>query len=69
MTLIRGKIHKYLGMTLDYTVRGQVKITMFDYVDEILTAFDKAEQKGGNTKSSAASESLLKVDEICVKLE
>jgi hypothetical protein len=42
MTVSRGKIHKYLGMTLDYTVCGQVKITMFDYVDEILTAFDKA---------------------------
>jgi hypothetical protein len=41
MMLSRGKIHKYLGMTLDYTVHGQVKITMFDYVDEILTAFDK----------------------------
>jgi hypothetical protein len=25
-------------MTLDYTVRGQVKITMFGYVDEILSA-------------------------------
>jgi hypothetical protein len=42
MTVSRGKIHKYLGMTLDYTVRGQVKITMFNYVDEILTAFDKS---------------------------
>jgi hypothetical protein len=42
MTVSRGKIHKYIGMTLDYTVPGQVKITMFDYVDEILTAFDKA---------------------------
>jgi hypothetical protein len=30
MTVSRGKIHKYLGMTLDYTVHGQVKITMFD---------------------------------------
>jgi hypothetical protein len=38
----RGKIHKYLGMTLDYTICGKVKITMFDYVDEILTVFDKA---------------------------
>jgi hypothetical protein len=38
----RGKIHKYLGMTLDYTIHGQVKIAMFDYVDEILAAFDKA---------------------------
>jgi hypothetical protein len=42
MRVSRGKIHKYLGMTLDYTVCGQVKITMFDYVDDIITAFDKA---------------------------
>jgi hypothetical protein len=42
MTVSRGKLHKYLGMTLDYTVRGQVKIAMFDCVDKIITAFDKA---------------------------
>jgi hypothetical protein len=68
MPVSRGKIHKYLGMTLDYTVCGQVKITMFDYVDEILTAFDKAEPKGGRTKTSAAPDSLFKADESCVKL-
>jgi hypothetical protein len=68
MTVSRGKIHKYLGMTLDYTVCGQVKITMFDYVKEILTAFDKAESKGGGTKTSAVPDSLFKVDESCVKL-
>jgi hypothetical protein len=49
ITVIRGNIHKYLGMTLDYTVRGQVKTTMFDYIDEILTVFDKEEPKGGST--------------------
>jgi hypothetical protein len=54
MTVSRGKIHKYLGMTLDHTVGGQVKITMFDYVDEIIAAFNKAEPKRGGTKSSAA---------------
>jgi hypothetical protein len=69
MTVSRGKIHKYLSMTLDYTVRGQVKITMFDYVDEILNAFDKAEPKGGGNKTSAAPGSLLKVDESCEKLK
>jgi hypothetical protein len=68
MTVSRGKIHKYLGMTLDYTVRGQVKITMFDYVDEILTDFDKAEPKGGGTKTSAAPDSIFKVNESCAKL-
>jgi hypothetical protein len=65
MTVSRGKIHKYLGMALDYTVCGQVKITMFDYVDEIFTAFDKAEPKGGGTKSSAAPDSIFKIDESC----
>jgi hypothetical protein len=69
MTLSRGKIHKYLGMTLDYTVRGQVNITMFDYVDDILTAFEKAELNGGGTTSSASPKSFLKVDESCEKLK
>jgi hypothetical protein len=68
MTVSRGKIHKYIGMTLDYTVCGQVNITMFDYIDDILAAFDKAEPKGGGTKSSAAPENLFKVDESCEKL-
>jgi hypothetical protein len=65
----RGNIHKYLGMNLDYTVRGQVKITMFDYINEIITAFDKAEPKVGGTKTSAAPDSIFKVDESCEKLK
>jgi hypothetical protein len=69
MTVSRGKVHKYLGMTLDYTVRGQVKISMLDYVDEILTAFDKAEPKGAGIKTSAAPENLFVVDEDCEKLQ
>jgi hypothetical protein len=68
MTVSRGKVHKYLGMTLDYSVPGQVKITMLEYVNEILAAFDKAEPKGGGTKTSAAPDSLFKVDDDCEKL-
>jgi hypothetical protein len=68
MTVSREKIHKYLGMTLDYSVPGQVKNTMLDYVDEILAAFDKAEPKGGGTKTSAAPDSMFKVDGGCEKL-
>jgi hypothetical protein len=63
MTVSRGRVHKYLGMTLDYTVRGRVNISMFDYVDEIINAIDKAEPKEGGTKSSAAPDNLFKVDE------
>jgi hypothetical protein len=68
MVVSRGNIHKYLGMTLDYSVKGQVKISMFDYIDEILTAFDKAEPKGGGTKSSAAPDNLFTVNEDCEKI-
>jgi hypothetical protein len=68
MTVGRGKIHKYLGMTLDCSVSGQVKITMLDYVNEILAAFDKAEPKVGGTKTSAAPDGMFKVDEDYEKL-
>jgi hypothetical protein len=68
MTVSRGRVHKYLGMTLDYTVRGRVNISMFDYIDETINAFDKAEPKGGGTKSSAAPDDLFKVDEDREKL-
>ena len=68
MKVSRGKIHAYLGMTLDYSAQGQVRISMFDCVEEILTAFDKAEPKGGGTKSDAAPDNLFKVNEDCEKL-
>jgi hypothetical protein len=68
MTVSRGKIHKYLGMTVDYNVPGQVKIRMLNYVNEILAAFDKAEPKGVGRKTSEAPGSLFNVDEDCEKL-
>jgi hypothetical protein len=69
MAVSRGKVHTYLGMTLDYTTPGQVKIKMIDYVQEIINAFDKAEPNGGGTKTSAAPSSLFKIDEDCEKLD
>jgi hypothetical protein len=68
MTVSRGKLHIYLGMTLDYTTRGQVKITMFDFLDEIIITFDKADPTGSGTKTSAAPVNIFKVDEDCEKL-
>ena len=50
MTVSRGKVHKYLGMTLDYTVHGQVQITMIDFLGEFLIAFEKAEPKGASQR-------------------
>ena len=36
MTVNRGKVHKYLGMTLDYTTKGLCKVTMLDYIEEVI---------------------------------
>ena len=68
MQVIRGKLHKYLGMKLDYFTVGQVNITMLDYIYEILDTFDKADPTGGSTKSSAAPAIIVKVDEYCKKI-
>ena len=36
MTVSRGKNHKYLGMDLDFTTKGEVKVTMVDYTKECI---------------------------------
>ena len=33
VTVTRGKKHVYLGMTLDYSTDGEVKVDMVDYVN------------------------------------
>ena len=39
VTCTRGDVHTYLGMTLDFSKRGKVKIRMDDYVDRMLDEF------------------------------
>ena len=39
MVTTRGKIHDYLGMTLDYNIYGKVQITMFGYITKIIEEF------------------------------
>ena len=80
MKVSRGRKHTYLGMDLDYSVRGQCKVTMIGYVDEILAAWKKADHSADDdgfktagpkrkTKSSAAPENLFVVNEDCMKLD
>ena len=37
----RGKVHDYLGMDLDYTDKGKVKISMMRYLRKVLDSFPK----------------------------
>ena len=59
MSVIRGKVHEYLWSTLYYTILCQSRITMFSYIEDILTAFDEADPKEKGTKSSAAPKTFL----------
>ena len=33
LSITRGKVHDYLGMTIDYSEPGKVKFKMDDYVE------------------------------------
>jgi hypothetical protein len=62
MKICRGKIHEYLGMTLDFTVPGEVKITMIPYVKEIVNQFTEYDNSE-STAATPAAEHLFKVND------
>jgi len=79
MKVHRGKTHKYLGMSLDFGHDNQCRITMIDYVDEIVAAYDKAlgelddgfsafKRKSNLARTSAAPDDLFDVDKDAEKL-
>jgi hypothetical protein len=65
ITFTRGKIHDYLGMTLDYTEDGVVKIDMRDHVNKILDALP-AHVDG--TATTSASNHLFEVRDEAIPL-
>jgi hypothetical protein len=78
MKVSQGKVHKILGMTLDFATSKIVKVTMLEYVDEIIGSWDKACSElndrykavsGRERIATAAPDDLFKVDEDAVKLD
>ena len=65
----RVNVHLYLGMTLEYRICGRVNITMFDYIEEIITAFEKAAPGKSGNRSSAAPVNILVVDKDFKKIK
>jgi hypothetical protein len=39
MRVSRGRVQDYLGMTLDFTKKGEVKVTMIDYLKKVISDF------------------------------
>ena len=62
MKLCRGKIHDYLGMNLDYTIKGRVKITMIPYIKEMIQDFREHDPSPDKKANTPAAEFLFKVD-------
>ena len=60
-----GKVHKYLGITLDYSIVGQVNITMLEYINRILNTFDRSDPTGVINNSSAALAIIFNVYKDC----
>jgi hypothetical protein len=58
VTINRGKVHDYLGMTLDYTEASFVKIDMTKYVGKIL---DKMPEDMDGTATSPAADHLFQI--------
>jgi len=54
----RGKVHDYLGMTFDYSLKGKVKIHMKDYVKDMIESFP---HKITGTASRSAPDDLFSV--------
>jgi hypothetical protein len=67
MTISRGKIHDSLGMSLDFTVPREVKITMIDYVKDMLLLFSDHD-KSDSTAKAPAAEHLFRVNDASTSL-
>jgi hypothetical protein len=61
-----GKVHEYLGMTIDYSEESVVKFTMYDYLEDIL-AESPDDMKG--VAVTPAHSKLFQVNSECDKLD
>jgi hypothetical protein len=55
LTIRRGKIHDYLGMTIDYSVKGKVSFSMYDYLEDIIATLPDYLKTNRNTTTPAAA--------------
>ena len=66
--MMQGPLHDYLGMTLDYSVPGQVSIDMSHYVKKMVKQFPQENVKGASV-ASPWNENLFKVQHDSAPLE
>ena len=65
MSIKRVKVHKYLGMTIDYSLPGKVILPMIDYIGNMLDDIPEVIKRGSSTP---AAHHLFKILEDTTKL-
>ena len=65
--ITEGKVHEYVGMTLDWSNDSYVKITMYDFLEDILKEVDEKGDMNG-TSPTPASDKLFETDKNSEKL-
>ena len=66
ITVHRGPIQEYLGMTINYTVKGKVSFSMPQYVEDLLSEYPESIMKG--TSTAPAANHLFQTNENAEKL-
>jgi hypothetical protein len=66
LTIHRVPVHDYLGMTIDYSEDGKVKIIMWDYIDRLL---DEAPDDMSGTAVTPAANHLIDINDEAEKLD
>ena len=64
MQISRGKKHDYLGMNLHLSVKGQVTVTMLDYLKGLISDFEEVEILT-STAASPSAKHLYTIREEC----
>ena len=64
--MTRGKVHKDLGMSIDFSEKGNVKFTMIDYIQDMLD--EQPDNMEVSEAVTAAAGHLFTVDNNRTKL-
>jgi len=68
LTISNGKVHEYLGMEIDFSKKGKVIYTQYDYIDEILFSVSNYKDMQGESPTPASLHLFQNDDEAAVLL-
>ena len=67
LTVTRGKVHEYLGMTIDFRVKSEVRFSQYDFLKKLLNSLPISMSTG--KKNTAAPEYLFKTSDSSCPLD